>query len=308
MSSWRLLRHITPFWGSSLENAIFLREITRPPVWKQYSATASRLVGPFLVLLVLLSLLGSQLSSPLLFCLNGSTCLLLPLVALAPSLLLWVLPLGLTLAPVVVLERERHTWDTLRMAPLNIEMILLSKTEGVLWWLRHLIRNMRVVLVLTSLGVGLISLTLIDNTFATDSSSIEPEGMCGIALGLMFVAAFIFLIDRAQQFVLMAVSALAVSATAPTLRVALPVASVATFFAWLADIGLAAILLALQPHHTLRFLELRAMALIILGPAAAFMIELAILPALAHIIGALIVREIAIRVLWRWTVHAAQTQ
>jgi hypothetical protein len=116
----------------------------------------------------------------------------------------------------------------------------------------------------------------------------------------------LFLVDRTQQFVLMALAALAVSTTTRSARVALPGAIVATFLAWLSDVGLAAALLALSPAQVSRWQAARALALVSLGPLGGYLLQWPVLQALAVTLLTVLVREAIAQGLWHSALRAAR--
>jgi hypothetical protein len=305
MASWKLFLYLTPFWEPTLDNVIFERETSRPPIWRGAAGWIPRVASALVLLVVVMNLAASKLNNPVIFCLNNTTCLLFPLVLVTPSLLLWALPLGLTLAPTIVRERELHTWDTLLLTPLDINLILLSKAGGAMWWLRDMMYTMRVVLLVTSWVVGVMSLVLLESS--APLPDLSSATVCGMAIVLMLVSAGLFLLDRAQQFVLMVVAALAASTSASTTRMALPGASVAALGAWLFDVSLALLVASILPGPAVRFMEFRAIVLAVVGPLGVYLTELSFVQAALAIAGTFTLREIAVRALWRWTVRAARS-
>lgn len=290
MSSWKLLRHLIAFW-SAVDNPIFMRETRRLPVWHDIYTRISRATG----LALMLGGLGCYLSTLLVFYLNNL------LILLVPFLLFWTLMLGLTLAPTVVEEREQRTWDTLRTTPLTIETILLGKMGGALWWLRDVIRVVSGLLILVAAGIGLVSLVLAP---ANTSDSL-PQVLCAAAIVLPLLSSALFVIDRAQQFVLTVVAALAAGTTARSVRIALASSSAAAFGVWLADVGIAVVLISFQPQRIATTSLSELVGLLTLGPMAGYLTRLPLHTTALYVALTLISREIAIRLLWRWTIRAA---
>lgn len=295
MSSWRLLRTLISFW-TSIDNPIFVRETTYPPMWYRMAARLSEATGVVLAL----GGLGCYISVLLTFYLNNL------LVLLAPALVLWIVLIASSLGPVIVLERERRTWETLRTVPLPTEMILLGKAGGALWWLRDLIRIMGGILLLVAVGIGLVSLVVIPNASDSNLDVLPTSLICGAFLVLPVLSAVVYILDRAQQFVLMAVAALAVSAQSQTVRTAMSGAVVAALILWMIDAGMAIVMLALLPHGASAPSNMNIMALVTLGPIASYLSALSLVYAAVTIAGTLALREIVIRVLWAWVVRAAQ--
>lgn len=289
MSSWRLLQRVLVFWDAA-ENPIFIRTTAYPPVWKGLAAWAARSTG----LIVMLGGLGCYLSTLLVFYVNN------PLILLIPLLALWTLLLGLTLGPIVVQERQALTWEILLATPLDMETILLGKAGGALWWLRDLIRVIAGVVMLFALGIGLLSLVLAPLLF--EDSNVSGQILCALSVLMPLISALLFIADRAQHFVLMTVAALLASTVTSTVRAALKGGIVAGLCAWMFDVGLgigAIVLLRGAGHFNL-------LALATLGPTATFLMEFALGPLVAAVAAALLVREIAVRLLWQITLRTAR--
>jgi hypothetical protein len=227
------------------------------------------------------------------------------LILLAPVVVLWTLLVGLTLAPIIVSEREQHTWDTLRTTPLSVETILLGKMSGALWWLRDLMRLLGVGLVIGALGVGLASLTLSSSTTNAHSEQWPTHILCALAAFLPPLIAVIFVFDRVQQFVLMVTATLAISSSTQSSRAALTASGAVTLAIWLADVGAGGVLLAQRSGAVSGSLGADLLALATLGPAVGYLVKLAPGTVALYVAGTLLVREIAVRGLWRWTVRAA---
>ena len=122
--------------------------------------------------------------------------------------------------------------------------LIVSKTQGALWPLRDLMALIRTLLTIVAGGVGAFSLIVMAQTLFGASNALPLGVMCGAGLRLAAAGAIVFLADWAQQFTLMGLAALAVSAAAPSQRVALPGAVVAAFVTWLVNAGLAWFVLA----------------------------------------------------------------
>jgi hypothetical protein len=292
MTSWKLLHHLIVFW-SHIENPLFLREINRPPVWFGLYERLARARGVALAL-------GGMLcytATVLVFFVNNLLILLLPI------LFFWTALTGLTLAPMIVTERERHTWDTLRTTPLDLETIVLGKTSGALWWQRDALRVMIGLLVLFALGIGLVSLILVPTS--EEAETLPGSLMCGAALVIPVLIAGAFIADRAQHFALTVVSVLAISASARAGRVAFPLAVVVALLWWLLDIGIAGTLLAVQPERVTLTAETDWWILSALGPVAGYLSELTLDRMALYVGGTLAVREILVHLIWRWTIRLA---
>jgi hypothetical protein len=306
MQSWQLFKHLTPFRASEIEfSPIFQRERQRSPaIWMlslpprlaQVSLPAALLIG--IAYVVGLLFVPVPLAT---YCLSALA--VWPILAL-PSLGLWALPLGLTLAPVVVRERVAGTWNTLRLTPLDTETILLGKARAALLRIRPLLIVFRAVLVGVSLIAAMVSLNLIEHITHT-YPSLPPLNACGVGTLVMLLTAFVFLIDRAQQFVLMAIAALAVSASSASERLTLPGANAAALLVWMADVGAVFVVFSLHPGGAAVSMSESLPLLVMLGPVAGYTGYLSPGFSVLFVIMTLLVRETAIRLLWRWTITAA---
>jgi hypothetical protein len=307
MQSWQLFKHLIPFRDSELEfTPVFQRErhrsfrwwtVSLPPRLIQVSLPAAVLF----VIVYVLALLTVP-TSFVTYCLTG--LVIWPVIAL-PSLGLWALPLGLTLAPVVVRERVAGTWHTLRLTPLDTETILLSKARAALMRIKPWLIIFRAVLIGVSLVAAMVSLNLIEH-ITHAYPSLPPLNACGIGTLVMLVTALVFLIDRAQQFVLMAVAALAVSASNTSERLTLPGANAAALMAWMADLGVVVVIQALHPGGAVVSLRGSLPLLVMLGPVAGYTGYLSPGFSAFFVIMTLLVRESVIRLLWHWTIIAAR--
>jgi len=295
MSSWKLLNSLIVFWNA-VENPVFLRTTRYPPVWYDVYARLVNASGFMLVA----GGLSCYLITLAAFYLNSLLVLLIPLM------LLWTLLIGVTVAPVVVGERERRTWETLLTTPLSIESILLGRASGALWWLRDVIRIMMGLLVLSAVAIGLVGLILTPAGSGADPHALPSSVLCAATLIVPLAAAALFVIDRAQYFVLTVVAALAASTTTTTNRAALSAASTAAFATWLVDAGIAAMALVLLPGNAITRTSGDTLALATLGPFVGFMAELSLGKLALFAAMTLLIREILVRILWRWTLHRAR--
>jgi hypothetical protein len=290
MSSWQLLRRMIGFW-QAIDNPVFLRETARPPIWHGIAAWMERSTGITLAL----GGLTCYFSTLLIFYLNSL------LVILTGLLVIWTLLISLTLAPSVVQEREHRTWETLRMVPLSLETILLGKAGGALWWLRNLIRIMSGILLVVAIGIGLVSLIVVPGDTPAHPNQSGPPLLCALALVAPLTSATLFVFDRAQQFVLTVLAALAVSVSSSNVRTAMSGAIVAALITWMMDVGVASMLLALRTDAPVPPLLMLAT----FGPVVGYIAELPLLDMLLYVSVTLLVREIAVRGLWYWTVRTA---
>lgn len=292
MSSWQLLRAVLGFWHAS-QNPVFWRTIQCPPVWYRAYQRLKETTG----LLLALGGTGCYCLTLTVFLFNNL------LILIAPLLLIWTLLVGVTLGPVIVLERTQGTWTLLRLTPLDIHTLLLGKASGALWWLRDVVRVMIGLLWLVALGVGLVSLILTP-TANEVIGDFDAVWLCMSAFAVPAMCITIYVLDRAQQFALMVTAALSVSASARTVRMGLTGASAGTLGVWMLEVSIAAGLVALHPAHV----SIGGgdwLALAILGPVVGYMALLPLAQATLLIVGTLLAREAVIRVLWRWMVRQA---
>lgn len=293
MNTWTLFRHVIVFW-EAFDNPVFLREIEHPPLWyglaRRLAESKNASLG--------LSIGGAFLWFLMMFYFNSLLVLLI-----LPVLALLVL-LSLTLAPIVAEERAKRSWEPLLATPPGIEGVLLGKTGGAIWWLRHLLAVMVVVVGLMSIGVGFISLVLIPTEIGGGKTPIYL--LCGAVTVLPVISSAVFIFDRVQQLVLTVATAMAISTSSTSVRGALSAAGAAAFITWMLDIGIAAALLAVQPGRHLLETETHWLALASLGPVAGYILELNLGQVVVFVGLTFLVREAAIRLLWRWSVHNAR--
>jgi hypothetical protein len=294
MNSLKLLRQLMIFWHA-VENPLFVRETNHAPVWYRVYKRLAQATGVSLVV----GGLVCYLSIVLVFLLNNI------LILFIPVLMFWMVLTSLTLAPIVVGERERQTWETLRTTPLDTETILIGKAGGALWWQRDVLRAMIALLLVFAAGIGLLSLILVPTS--EQYAHFSDLLLCGSALVIPMIVAAAFVADRAQQFALMVAGVLATSASAHSNRVALASAIVVSFLLWLVDIGVAGLLLAVQPGRTSLTVETNWTVLATLGPVADYLVEQLPLERMAlYVAATLLIREAMVRLLWGWTIRRAQ--
>src|SRR5690606_11098699 len=104
-----------------------------------------------------------------------------------------------------------------------------------------------------------------------------------------------------QHFALMTMAALLASTVTSTVRGALVAGTVAALGTWLVDVGLGTGAIMLVGAGQVDVFLLAA-----LGPAATYLIEFPYGPLIAVSLATLLVREIAVRVLWRITLCTAR--
>jgi len=287
MSSWKILHSL-----ATIDNPIFRRAISRPPLWYRGAThLASRATGEMLlfggVLCYACTMLGFFVRNLLLF--------------MAGSLLLSLIFFSLTIAPIIVNERERATWDILRTTPLTLDQLILAKARAMLWWLRGPLRVISALLIITALVISAISFWA-NPLYSELGESRQPTAiLCSAALLIPFLSAAIFMIDRLQQFVLLVVSMLAASASSSSARAALPGAALAVLILSLLDVSFAVLLHSLQPDWSTSLEVIAA-----LGSTPTYAFAMPSISALLAVLLTLAVREIAVRILWAWTLRAAQ--
>lgn len=303
MRSWQLFARLNPFQEPDDAVPVFMREVAYLPPWRVALRLAGRGMVPVVaVLLAVTGLVALRAPLPLATrCLTGGLSLLVMVLA---SLVTWSVPLGVALGSTIVREHEGATWDTLRTTPFDTATLVLSKARGALWSLRVALLFARSAILIAALVAALLSLSLIEHMPWSAIGNLSPYGMCGVGLVVMTVGGALYLLDRAQQFTLMATTALAVSAGTRTVRAAVPTANVAAFVAWLLDVSLAALLLAAQPSQATALQE-RAITLALLGPVPAYLAELSPGWAALAVGFTFALREVAVGLVWRWTVRAA---
>lgn len=290
-TSWSLLSYLITF-EEARSNPVFVRETARRPIWQGAVVRLRRATGALLAL----SGAGCYVTVILIFYLRNL------LVLLIPVLVLWTMLLVLTLAPIIAQERAQRTWETLRTTPVPVDYLVLGKASGALWWLRDLIRLLGGAVVLASLGVGLVSMVLSSSESNSNPYGIPAILLCMGALLLPVVTAGLFIMDRAQQFLLIILAGVSVSAASHSARGAILTTSGVVFTVWLLDLAFPALVLASQGSGSLvsSFLALGT-----LGPVVGYVSTFSLTEALGISVLTLLLRELAVYGLWRWTVRSA---
>lgn len=296
MTSWDLLHYLTT--GRQTSNPVFQRASQNPPAWVNLTQWMSSAAGILLpaggLVCYLITLMAFVIKNPLI--------LILPLLGL------WVLIIGMTLSSAVVEERERHTWETLCATPFTIQMLLLSRTGGALWRLRTPIRTLSSLVILVGMGVGLSSL-FITPTIIDTGPDLPAFSVCCLIVMLPVASGTLFVIDRAQQFVLMITASLAASASASSQRSALASATSAAMLAWMADLGLGLLVLLVRaPGQEMMLLTDWIPTLATMGPVVNYLATLSLVQAALFTLLTLALREAVIQLTWRWIVRAASSQ
>ncbi len=294
LSSWKLFVHSLAFWDA-FENPVFLRDINRQPVWYGLARRIAAFPGLTLGLVGALSFGWAVVSLYL-----GTLWVWLLL-----ALLLLVVMTSAALGPIVVEERAKGRWDVLLATPSGVESVLLGKVGGALWWIRYLIIVMAALLALLAAGVGFVSLVLIP-TSLTRLDQLPIFFLCGAALVLPIASGIAFVIDRTQQYLLMVVAATTASASSTSMRAAFASSTAAVLLVWIAEFVLAAALLALQVGATRLSDVTHMLAVAVLGPMVGYIVDMDLGHAVLYTAGTLLLREIAIDTLWRWSLRKAR--
>jgi hypothetical protein len=294
MYSWKLFKYVIVAWNAE-ENPVFLREIQHYPVWygfaQRIALWASVRAGIVMLGFLMWVIIVLYFNNLLFF--------------LVPPLLFFISATGFTLAPIVAQERVQKSWEPLLTIPPTLDLILLGKVGGALWWTRRLMLMMGVIMLTLSIGAGFVSLILIPTGFVRNSDWGEFF-LCGGIIVFPIVGSAIFLIDRIQQYLLLVTVVLVgVTATA-SIRRALSMASAAVLLVWLVEVVVTGVLMALQPGHQALLDGGRILSYATLGPVISYIMELSLSQAVLYIAGTLCVREFLIRCAWRWSVRQAR--
>ncbi|MBN2305119.1 MAG: hypothetical protein JXQ72_11610 [Anaerolineae bacterium] len=313
MSSWALFRAFFPWNDSLIKNMpVFARDRTLAQVWQRISAVLDR----FPVTLIVLSSIGTFLAVRIIdppyarFCLDGLLLLIGPPVLLLPSLVLWVLPLGFALAPIIARERHHRLWEMLRVTPYTTEELVIGKARGALWELRGLFTRLGElqvqVIAAILLGLGFMQFLSLVQEWPGDLSPTGRSALCVGVLLMLLVLLGVFFLDRIQQLTLMITAALAASTSATATHTGLTRTITATFVAWSLDAGVAVVVLLVQPGGHVQDIKFSVAAVVMLGPIAGYVIDLPPLTIACLITATLAAREVTIRVLWRLALHNAE--
>lgn len=289
MSSWQLfLSSVSAL--KSYNNPIFMREAGRRPGW--YLAAMPLLRTPFLNA-------GIIIVIGLMWFLSAVYLKSLLVVLLIPYLLLITLT-SLTLAPIIARERISHTWEGLLATPLGSEKIVLGKIAGVMWWLQPFITFMGWLLIVIGSGIGLISLVLIPPQ--------TPGFMMCLGLVIVPIAgAICFVMDRVQQYILILTSVVATSASPAMTHLANFAAITSMMLICLLETTLIGLLLVLIADGPVAFSVNRILLMITMGPVVSYVMSMPLLETILCTALTFLVRETAIRALWRWMVQQAST-
>ncbi len=122
---------------------------------------------------------------------------------------------------------------------------------------------------------------------------------------LPLLSCAIFILDRAQQYMLVVASALSAGTLSSSVRGAFTSASTAALLVWMLEVLVAGTLLALRPGADLVLSKSRLLLLMTTGPTVSFVIDLPIDIAALYLVLVWCMREIAFRVLWRVSMRSA---
>lgn len=278
-------------WGIS-DNAIFIRDAGRAPIWRNVVQQVARSRTVWLLGGLLTGVLGILFANNALF-------------FFVPPLVIFTFALALTLAPVVVEERAKLSWEPLLTVPYDMRAILLGKASGALWHIRSLTYAMGILLMCVSAAVGTIGLTVVPVSITRTNGWFGP-GLCGLLFVMPVLGSLLFILDRIQQYALMAVAALASGTAASSIRAALSSATVVVLLIWLFEVAAAEVFLALEQGGAWRLNFKSILSIATLGPTVSYVSHMDLGHAAFFTIGTLLLREALIGGLWRWTLHRAQ--
>jgi hypothetical protein len=291
MYTWMLFVYVFLGWGVS-DNAIFIRDASRDPIWRNVVRRIARFRTAWLLIGLFLGIISILYVNNVLF-------------FFVPPLVIFALALALTLGPVVVEERTKLSWEPLLTVPYDMRAILLGKASGALWHIRSLTYAMGILLMCVSAGVGTSGLMLIP-VGITRTSGWYEIGLCGVLFIMPVLCSLLFILDRMQQYALMAVAALASGTAAPSIRVALSNAIAVVLLIWLVEIAATEAFLTLEQGGAWQLNYTSILSVAALGPIVSCISQMDLSHAALFIVGTLLLREVLIGGLWRWTLHSAR--
>jgi hypothetical protein len=290
MYTWILFVYVFLGWGAS-DNAIFLRDASRDPIWRNLAQRIARFRTVCLLIGLLFAVIG------IVFVKNA-------LFLFVPPLAIFALALALALGPVIVEERTKLSWEILLTVPYDMRGILLGKASGALWHIRSLTYAMGILLMCVSAGVGTGSLTLIP-VGSTQTSEWYAVGLCGVLFIMPVLGSLLFILDRMQQYALMVVAALASGTAATSIRTALSSAISAVLLIWLLEVAVTEAFLTLEQGGAWQLNYTSILSVATLGPVVSCITQMNLTHAALFTAGMLLLREVLIGSLWRWTLHRA---
>jgi hypothetical protein len=291
MNTWMLFVYVFLGWGAS-DNAIFIRDAGRVPIWRNVVQWIARFRSIWLLAGLFWGIIGILYVKSVLY-------------FFVPPLVIFTLALALTLGPVVVEERMKLSWEFLLTVPYDMKAILLGKASGALWHIRSLTYVIGILLMCVSAGVGAVSLTLIPVGIMQTDSWYKP-GLYGVLFIMPVLGSLLFILDRMQQYALMAVAALASGTAARSVRVALLTATAVVLLIWLVEIAAAEAFLTLEQGEAWQLNYKSILSVATLGPIVSYIDQMDLSHAALFIVGTLLLREVLIGGLWQWTLHSAR--
>ncbi|HEX3049773.1 MAG TPA: hypothetical protein VHP83_03885 [Aggregatilineaceae bacterium] len=291
MYTWMLFVYVFLGSGAS-DNAIFIRDAGHDPIWRNVVQRILRFRAIWLLIGLFLGIISILYVNNILF-------------FFVPALVIFTLALALSLGPIVVEERTKSSWEFLLTVPYDMRAILLGKASGALWHIRFLTYAMGILLMCASAVVGATSLTLIPDSITRTHGWYEL-GLCGVLLITPILGSLLFIFDRMQQYALMAVTAMASGTAARSMRAALLTATAGVLLIWLVEIAAAQAFLTLEQGDAWRLNFTSILSVATLGPMASYTSRMSLSHAALFIVGTLLLREVLIGSLWRWTLRSAR--
>lgn len=217
------------------------RERRRTPEWNPFVTSATTvLVNVFVVSLGVLFLIGigeilvSLRVSFLARFITGLLSISLPLCAVGILfsvlfiLILWHIPIAIASSTVIVHERTTHTWEILLATPIAREDVLLAKVAaGLTRWTSFI-----ALAILFQFVPALLIVTEALTDYGKTLISTEGLPTFWIGLGLLILILTLFVIERLQIFVAMALAGLTASMTADSWPTALVAAIAFSIGSW----------------------------------------------------------------------------
>ena len=290
MQTWRLFRGLTTLWYAS-GNPVFSRQIARHPAWTDMVGRVLRRPSG------LIQVLGGMLCGAIwAFTATASN----PLMLAVPLLGVWLLLVGLSVGPSLVEERQRRTWETLRVTPLGVDAIVLGKAGGALWWLRRSVYILGGLILLSAALIGTVGVVTMAQPYARYSDHAPLLAVCSATILVPLAIALLFVFDRLQQFMLLVTSALAVSASTRSVRVSVSGGVALMLVLWALDAGIAVVVVAFSGEQTLGQMGSFGASMATLGPSVGYLARLPLDVALPVIGITLTIREVLVWGVWRW--------
>ncbi|GEM_PF-1148794 len=289
--TWMLFVYVFLGWGAS-DNAIFIRDASHDPIWQNIVRRIARFRTMWLLIGLVFGIVGILYVNNILF-------------FFIPPLVIFTLALALTLGPIIVVERTKSSWEFLLTVPYDMRAILLGKASGALWHIRFLTYAIGILLMCASAVVGTNSLTLIPVSITQTEGWIKL-GMWGVLFITPVLGSLLFILDRMQYYALMAVAALASGTTARSVRTVLLTAIAVVLLIWLVEIAVTQAFLTLEQGRDWQLNFTSILSVATLGPIVSYISQMDLSHAALFIAGTLLLREVLIGCLWRWTLRRAR--